>query len=388
MPTIPCVRLDIANPVLLALLHKCATQAGMRVLDPGDAQAPDLLVRQPGPDLEAEADQLERFQARNRDAAIFLTGDAADATLLRWAMRFGVRQFLPDTLGEDDLAPLFVDFVQERIRLAGSGAPGPGRLISVLGLKGGVGCTTVAVNVAYQRQRAAPDKDAAVVLLDLGLPYGDTQMFLDLDCRYHWGDAVKNLNRLDNTYLLSLTAAHASGLRLLPPPPAPDETQLVGAEVMSLLVEQARKVFDTVVVDLGGYVDEVSLRIMEMSDDVLLVCVQSTSCLRNLARLMGMLDAAGPRARQNLRLLVNRHLPGGAVNVQDVCQAAGLDNCTLIANDFQATMGAINQGLPLELAAPKSPVTSDLRNLALSLGRPASADQPTPAKRRFSLSRR
>uniref|UniRef100_A0A7C4EKU4 Cobyrinic acid a,c-diamide synthase n=1 Tax=Fundidesulfovibrio putealis TaxID=270496 RepID=A0A7C4EKU4_9BACT len=387
MPTIPCVRLDIANPVLLALLHKCATQAGMRVLDQDDTQAPDLLVRQPGPDLEDEAEQLERFQARNRDAAIFLAGDATDPALLRWAMRAGVRQFLPDTLGEEDLAPLFVDFAQERLSLSGPGAPGLGRLISVLSMKGGVGGTTVAVNVAYQRQRAVQGKDVAVALLDLGLPYGEAQMFLDLDCRYHWGDAVKNLDRLDNTYLLSLMGVHSSGLRLLPPPTAPDEMQLVGAEVMGHLVEQARKVFSTVVVDLGAYIDEVAQRIMEMSDDVLLVCVQSTSCVRNLKRFMGTYPASRARSRQNLHLLVNRHLPSAGISAQDVCQAAGLERCIRISNDFQSTLGAINQGLPLELAAPKSPVTRELRDLALSLGVAGFGDETATGKRRFALSK-
>ena len=96
MPTIPCVRLDIANPVLLALLHKCATQAGMRVLDQDDTQAPDLLVRQPGPDLEDEAEQLERFQARNRDAAIFLHMDAT-VDISKFKI---VKNMFPETAGK------------------------------------------------------------------------------------------------------------------------------------------------------------------------------------------------------------------------------------------------------------------------------------------------
>jgi len=381
MKATPTVLLDIRNPVTRALVEKCAAQAGLRQHDAGDARPADLCVRQADSSPEAEERLVEELFQAHPGAGVLLLGDAGDAALLAAAMRAGVLEFLPENLGEDDLLPRFEQFAQERA--AQAGGPAPGRLVSVFCLKGGVGGTTVAVNVALERQRAAEGKDVSAALLDLGLPYGEAQMFLDLNCRYHWGEAVKNVGRLDGTYLMSLMTQHPSGLRLLPPPAQPDEIQLAGAEVMGFLAEQARKLFDTVVVDLGAYLDEVSQRIMDLSDDVLLVCVQSTACLRNLSRFAAQYPPGRGRRGRNFRLVVNRHLPGGQVTAGHLEEAAGLAGAWLVPNDYPATLGAINQGLPLCEAAPKAAVTHSLRELALSLGRP---DAPRPQRKpRFGL---
>ncbi|GFK93683.1 hypothetical protein NNJEOMEG_01517 [Fundidesulfovibrio magnetotacticus] len=380
MNTTPTVLLDIRNLVTRVLAEKCAAQAGLRVLASEDAQAPDLCVRQAGPDPEAEERALEAFRQENPDTGLLLLGDTSDAALIVAAMHAGVLEFLSESLGEDDLLPRFEQFAQER--LASAGGPAPGRLVSVFCLKGGVGGTTLAVNVALERQRAAQGRERAAALLDLGLPYGEAQMFLDLNCRYHWGEAVKNVGRLDGTYLLSLMTQHASGLRLLPPPAQPDEIQLAGAEVMGFLAEQARRLFDTVVVDLGAYLDEVSQRIMDISDDVLLVCVQSTACLRNLARFAAQYPVARSRRGRAFRLVVNRHLEKAQITPAQLEEAAGIAGAWLVPNDYPATLGAINQGLPLAEAAPKAPVTEAVRALALSLD---GGPQRPERKARFGL---
>ena len=382
------VFLDIGHEVVNSLAEKCASQAGLRLLAHEGDGSPDLLVHLVERDLEAEATALNAFLDKHPQADIILLGDPTDSHALVWAMRAGVLDFLPADMGEDDLGPRLESFVQERLKRQG-GEPKKGRLVSVLSVKGGAGATTVAVNLAHTLQKKAHPQDVAVALVDLGLPYGEAQMFLDVNCKHHWGDAITNLSRLDASYLLGLMTRHSSGLRLLPPPTQPEDLQIVGAEVMGFLVEQARKVFDVVVLDLGGYLDEVTLRLVEHSDDVLLVGVQSVACKRNLHRIMDYFSAGKGLARPVYKLVVNRHLPQSNLTVAELEEAAGIAAFRLIPNDYLVSLGAINQGVPIAEYAPKSALAKELTAMAKAL---VQTDPHTPqagqaAKvRRFALS--
>lgn len=387
MPETPSVLLDIGHEVVGSLAERCATRAGLSLLDKDSGQTPDLLLRLAGTDIQAEAAFLDDFARAHPQTDVILLGDPGDTGALVWAMRLGVLDFLPMTLGEDDLTPRLAAYVRDRLKRRG-GQPGKGRLVSVLAVKGGAGATTVAVNLAHGLQKLAAPQDVSVALVDLGLPYGEAQMFLDLPCQHDWGDAVKNLSRLDASYLLGLMTRHASGLRLLPPPARPEELQVAGAEAMGFVVEQARKIFDVVVLDLGGYLDEIALKLVDRSDDTLLVGVQSVACVRNLRRVAGLFAQGGDVPRGARRLVVNRHLPQSSLTVADMEAACGLKAFWLIPNDYAATMGAINQGLPLAEYAPKSPVARQMAGLAQALARTgqegAQVGQAKP-RRRFAL---
>jgi pilus assembly protein CpaE len=287
------------------------------------------------------------------------------------AMRSGVREFFQADSPEDDIRLALWRFKERRDkrlaeRQGQAGAAGKqGRIINVFGAKGGVGTTTLAVNLAAAFLSAK--EGSMVALMDMNLPFGEVQLFLDLHPRYNWGEVLGNISRLDATYLISIVARHPSGLYLLPPPSRLEDLQMATPENITALLTCMRSLFDTVVIDLGMYLDEITLKVMDISDDIVLVCVQNLPCLANVRRFMESARGADGDLSQKLKLVVNRHLPESDLSVEDMEKALGMKVHRRIQNDYKTTLSAINQGKTLSEIAPKAEVTRAITELARSL---------------------
>jgi pilus assembly protein CpaE len=203
--------------------------------------------------------------------------------------------------------------------------------------------------------------------MDMNLPFGEAQLFLDIAPKYHWGEVLGNISRLDATYLMSVMSRHPSGLFLLAPPSRLDDLQMATPENISRLLELMRQVFDTVVIDLGMYLDEITLKVMDISDAIVLVSVQNLPCLANVRRFLDNVRHAETGLEEKLKIVVNRHLEESDLLVEDMEKALGLPVFWRIPNDYKTTLSAINQGKTLLETAPKAPVTRALSDLALAL---------------------
>ena len=144
---------------------------------------------------------------------VFLTASRIDPQLLLEAFRVGVKEFLSQPLTRQEMEPALARF-EERFsaKVAGSGRL-CGRVVSVIGARGGVGVSTVATNMATSVQQAG--KGESVALMDLDLHGGDLGLFLDLHATQGLKHLAKDLSRLDETILRSALVPHASGLQLL-----------------------------------------------------------------------------------------------------------------------------------------------------------------------------
>src|ERR1700682_1268521 len=129
--------------------------------------------------------------------------------LLLEAMRCGVQDFLPKPVDPDTLKEMLSRFLQDSESRDHSSMD---RLIVVMGSKGGVGATTVAVNLGVQLSTFARKR---VALLDFAAPLGNSHLLLDLHPRFGIRDAVDNLNRLDTHFFSGLLTAHKTKLEIL-----------------------------------------------------------------------------------------------------------------------------------------------------------------------------
>ncbi len=360
------VILELDAPVVRRVFEECLSEDGdFEVLGAGEAFA-DLLVREIRPEAgEAELEAVAERMAQGGDQEIFLTAEAYDAEILMRLMRQGVREFFPQPVSPEEVRMALWRFKERRASQMGRRASKQGRIINVFGAKGGVGTTSVAVNLAASFLSHKPG--ATVALMDMNLPFGEAQLFLDLVPKYHWGEVLGNIGRLDATYLMSVMSRHASGLYLLAPPSRLDDLQMATPENISRLLELMRQIFDTVIIDLGMYLDEITLKVMDISDAIVLVCVQNLACLANVRRFLDNIRHAETGLEEKLRLVVNRHLEESDLTVQDMEKALGLPVFRRVPNDYQTTLSAINQGKTLLSAAPKSAVARALGDLAHAL---------------------
>ena len=132
---------------------------------------------------------------------VFLTASRIDPQLLLEAFRVGVKEFLSQPLTRQEIEPALARF-EERFsaKVAGSDRHF-GRVVSVIGARGGVGVSTVATNMATSVQQAG--KGESVALMDLDLHGGDLGLFLDLHATQGLKHLAKDLSRLDETILRS-----------------------------------------------------------------------------------------------------------------------------------------------------------------------------------------
>lgn len=360
------VILEVDDAAARRAFEECLSEDGeFEVLGVGEEFA-DLLVREIHPERgEPELAAVSELLGRRKDLEVFLTADAYDATVLMQLMRQGVREFFPMPVSPEDVRMALWRFKERRRGLEGQRSTRQGRIINVFGAKGGVGTTTIAVNLAAAF--LGHKEGASVALVDMNLPFGEAQLFLDLVPKYHWGEVLTNIGRLDTTYLMSVMSRHPSGLYLLPPPSRLDDLQMATPDNISKLLEVLRQLFDTVVIDLGMYLDEITLKVMDISDAILLVCVQNLACLANVRRFLDNIRQTEFGLEEKLKIVINRHLEESDLVVEDMEKALGQSVFWQIPNDYRTTLSAINQGKTLLETAPKAPVTKSLFELARAL---------------------
>ena len=139
---------------------------------------------------------------------VFLTASRIDPQMLLEAFRVGVKEFLSQPLTRQEVEPALARF-EERFstKVAQSDRP-LGRVVSVIGARGGVGVSTVATNMATSVQQAG--KGESVALMDLDLHGGELGLFLDLHASQGLTHLAMDLSRLDETLIRSMLVQHAS----------------------------------------------------------------------------------------------------------------------------------------------------------------------------------
>ena len=182
--------------------------------------------------------------------------------------------------------------------------------------------------------------------------------------KFHWGEITKDIERLDDMFLMNILSKHASGVHLLPSPSYLNGNNTPSMNVIDRLLGLMRSMFDYVVVDAGQSMGDSNLRTIQHSDEVLLVSLLNMPCLSNTNRLMKSLTELGYTSNDQLKVIINRDLKKNDVTVKDAESGIGKEIFCVIPNDYRTTMAAINQGKPIQLVAPKSPIAKRFQEIA------------------------
>lgn len=313
---------------------------------------PDLAFVEMTGDIEAlreVADELRAVSPETVVVAVFhpniFPPDVAESAVMISAIRAGVQDFVPRPISSQDLRQLF----ERRSRSKAAEETSLGRILSFVSNKGGVGKSTLAVNVACGLAQRFPGR---VLLVDGSLQMGICPAHLDITPATTMVDAVRERDRLDEILLRELTTPHSSGLELLAAPRNAMEGVEIDDEMISRLLTLARRTYDYVVVDTFPLLDNVVMAILDLSDRVYIVLENVVPTILSVARFLDLLNEMGvPVERQ--RVVLNKYSTrSGNPSRQDVVARLGraIDH---VIPFHSLMMTAANTGRPAVLTASR-----------------------------------
>lgn len=341
----------------------------------------DLLIVELSQDMQRQFQVIQSLLSSATVREVFVISEAAQPQVLLQVIKAGIKEFLPLPLDEQELRRALEDF-KTRQNAQPAAKTKLGDIVHVMGAKGGVGATTVAVNLGMAL--AKKESKLSIALVDMNMIFGDLPLFLEITPKYHWGEITKNIERLDSTFLQNVLAKHPSGLHVLPSPGHLNGYPAATPEVVERVLRLMQTMFDFVIVDGGQSLNQATLRAVEMCNNLLLVSMLSLPCLANTNKVMRSFDNISLSAKERLRLVINRYLKKSEISVGDAEQTVNQKIFWMIPNDYKTTMSAINQGKTLLEVAPKQEVTRSFCQLADKL-LPA---QQKPLRSSWSLFKR
>ncbi|MCP4506314.1 MAG: MinD/ParA family protein, partial [Fuerstiella sp.] len=221
--------------------------------------------------------------------AVLVTSSSQEGSLILQVMRQGAREFLNMPLQLDDFVAAL-----DRIRAAlggtdGEGAGDAGQIVTIVGVGGGVGGTSMCVNVAAA---LAQDPANSPVIIDLDLTLGDADVWLDIIPDYTIRDVSENISRLDYGLLKRSLTRHDCGVFLLPRPVEVEGQDLVRPDDLRRILALLKATFSHLIIDASKSFGQLDLSAMEVSDRILVVTQLDLTCLRNVVRVIQFLDQA------------------------------------------------------------------------------------------------
>lgn len=324
---------------------------------------PDIGLVAMDSDPEKATRLVAEIAALAPHCTLFVTSSSTDGRLILESMRAGAKEFLTEPLKEEDLVSAI-----KRVKRHGSGERSAAvqgcRVIAVAGATGGVGSSSVAVNLACG---LAADRDNQVVLVDLDVALGDCDVFLDTIPEYTLADVAQNVSRLDLTLLKKSLTKHSSGVHLLPRPVQLEDVRLITPDSLQRVIGLLKTSFTHIVIDLSKSFGELDMQAIYLADDILMITQLDLPCLRNVVRLMMTFDS-DDALRNKVRIIVNRvGQDSGQISLKKAQETIGREIYWQVPNDYRVMVEVRNNGIPLVQHAPKAGITNSVMQLADAL---------------------
>jgi len=329
-------------------------------------------INMPGMDGIATTEQLAAVEP---SASVIMMSVQGEADYLRRSMLAGAREFLVKPFSSDELVSS-IRQVHEReankaSRLAErpAGAAGdtgrePGRIVTVFSPKGGVGRTTVAVNLAVV---AASEMGKKVALVDASFQFGDVGVLLNLNPKNKSiADLIPDMAEGDPEMIDQVLVTHSSGLRVMLAPPSPEMSELITTAFLRRVLERLRDTHDLVIVDSWPWFHDTTLGLLDLSDEILALLTLEITNIKNIRLFLEVADQLGYPAGK-IKLVLNRADSALGIRVSDVEHSIGRRIDETIVSDGRSVVYALNRGVPFVISNREAQVSQDIIRLARSV---------------------
>jgi pilus assembly protein CpaE len=356
--------------------------SGREALEMASRLSPDVILMDINmPDMDGIA-ATEQLSSAVPAAAVVMMSVQGEADYLRRSMLAGAREFLVKPFSSDELtASIRQVSARERdkqSRMAAApatssggsqgvrtGEPGePGIIVAVFSPKGGVGRTTVAVNLAVA---AATELGKKVVIMDGSFQFGDVGVLLNLNPKSKSiAELIPELDAGELDSIDTFLINHTAGIRVLLAPPSPETAEMITASGVKKVLDRLRADHDLVVVDCTSYFNDTTLAILDAADIILTMLSLEITSIKNMRLFLEVAEQLGYE-KGKVRLVLNRADSALGIRVADVEHSIGRKVDETIVSDGRSVVYALNRGVPFFLSNREAQVSQDILRLARSV---------------------
>jgi pilus assembly protein CpaE len=290
-------------------------------------------------------------------ASVMVLGTVNDVNYFRRIMRTGARDYLTKPVELDTLSEIFV-----RLEQPGDGVTPKGRVVGILGARGGVGVTTIAINTGFIMAERLGRRTA---LVDMDIYAGNIALALDIEPTRGLREAFDDPERVDETFLQNAMAKFGKGLHVLATEEAFDDTVRMTDEKVLMLADTIRANFDMAIMDIPRHFVMREPALFSRFDDIVIVGELTLQSLRDCNRLMKLMAVRNRQAK--VHVVANQVPAKPDVTVKEF--EAGLEaklRCVL-PHDPKTLTRMTLKGQPLVSGDAKHKIVADLHRLSIEL---------------------
>lgn len=250
-----------------------------------------------------------------------------------------------------------------------------GKMVIICSAKGGVGKTTLAVNLAI----ALHKKKLQVALMDGDFQFGDVNVAMDLGSSFSISDVAESIATMDSLSLNGFLSKHTSGVRVLSAPESPELADLITPEVIRGVSEMILEDHDYLVVDTGVGLNDQTLTFMEIADEIILITTLELISIKNTKRLLHILQTLEMGVK--VKVVLNRSTMESVIEASQVPQILDLENLYSIPNNFQIASKSLNLGIPFVINKP----SSDIAKAVFKVAEQLDSNEPMAARKKQTI---
>jgi pilus assembly protein CpaE len=242
------------------------------------------------------------------------------------------------------------------------------RMIAIHSLRGGAGCSSLAVNLSIGLRNIWQGE---TILLDLTMMAGQVALMLNTSLKRTWADIARFVpGELDEEALNSIITRHESGLDFIAAPTLPTEADTIKSQTLDIALRLIKKRYEYVIADLPHDFHETTLQALDLSDLILLVASPDMASIRATAAALDTYQKLN-YPTERIKLVLNATFPRLGLQHEKIAAALGVPISIIIPHTQDLFVEAINIGKPVILNKPHDPISSLLEDYAFHISKPA-----------------
>ena len=309
-------------------------------------------------DFDRAVSHIKTIKDKYKDVFVAALSNKTSTETIIKVMRAGAKEFVTKPIAQTEFLETIANI---KVEYNATEQLDTCKIISTFSNKGGIGKTSIAVNLAVELAQMTKDK---VALVDLNLQLGDVATFLDMSPAFAMDYIADNINNLDDEELLkAMTRYKNTSLYVIADPLNVDKSQDITAEQIKNILTALKRTFSYIVIDIGTNIDSKTITALDYSDLILLISTANLPAIRSTQRCMEFFKKLN-YSSEKTKLVLNRYMDNEEIKTTDIEEVFKQKVYWKIPNNYLTMMSAINKGVPVNEINPEANISVNYRTFA------------------------